>query len=73
MDYGHHVRISFNVFVPCFRTMQTGYPWEVVRYDITYPVRFFGQVSTGPDGKKVWSGGEAIKAVAYDLPIPGYK
>ena len=53
--------------------MQTGYPWEVVRYDITYPVRFFGQVSTGPDGKKVWSGGEAIKAVAYDLPIPGYK
>lgn len=25
------------------------------------------------DGKKEWVGGEEIKAVAYDVPIPGYK
>ncbi|KAL0792596.1 hypothetical protein Bca101_063973 [Brassica carinata] len=27
----------------------------------------------GPDGKKRWIGGEDVVAVAYDVPIPGYK
>lgn len=28
---------------------------------------------TGSDGKRNWVGGEDISAVAYDVPIPGYK
>lgn len=28
---------------------------------------------TGSDGKRSWVGGEDISAVAYDVPIPGYK
>lgn len=28
---------------------------------------------TGSDGKRSWIGGEDIVAVAYDVPIPGYK
>lgn len=28
---------------------------------------------TGSDGKRSWIGGEDIEAVAYDVPIPGYK
>lgn len=28
---------------------------------------------TGSDGNKNWIGGEDILAVAYDVPIPGYK
>lgn len=48
--------------------LKTEYPWEVVRHDITYNVRFFGHVENGK-----WVGGESVKAVAYDLPIPGYK
>ncbi|KAJ9707804.1 hypothetical protein PVL29_000057 [Vitis rotundifolia] len=48
-------------------------PWEIVRNDVSYPVKFYGKVIEGPDGKKEWIGGEEITAVAYDVPIPGYK
>lgn len=50
-----------------------GNPWEIVRNDISYPVKFYGKVISGPDGNKQWVGGEDIIAVAYDVPIPGYK
>ncbi|KAL4353057.1 hypothetical protein GQ457_06G042340 [Hibiscus cannabinus] len=48
-------------------------PWEIVRNDVTYPIKFYGKVLTDSDGKKQWIGGEDIKAVAYDVPIPGYE
>lgn len=50
-----------------------GNPWEIVRNDVSYPVKFYGKVTKGSDGKTHWIGGEDIKAVAYDVPIPGYK
>ncbi|KAG8659604.1 alpha-1,4 glucan phosphorylase L isozyme, chloroplastic/amyloplastic isoform X1 [Manihot esculenta] len=53
--------------------LEMGNPWEIVRNDISYPVKFYGKVVSGSDGKKHWIGGEDIMAVAYDLPIPGYK
>ncbi|XP_031386858.1 alpha-1,4 glucan phosphorylase L-2 isozyme, chloroplastic/amyloplastic-like isoform X1 [Punica granatum] len=53
--------------------LEMGNPWEIVRNDVSYPVKFFGEVVTGPDGRKQWIGGEDIMAVAYDVPIPGYK
>ncbi|XWS53042.1 hypothetical protein CRYUN_Cryun11dG0124100 [Craigia yunnanensis] len=48
-------------------------PWEVVRHDIVFPVRFFGHVEVNPDGSRKWVGGEVVQALAYDVPIPGYK
>ncbi|XP_065877761.1 alpha-glucan phosphorylase, H isozyme [Euphorbia lathyris] len=48
-------------------------PWEVVRHDVVFPVRFFGQVQVNPDGSRKWIGGEVMQALAYDVPIPGYK
>ncbi|XP_043713546.1 alpha-glucan phosphorylase, H isozyme [Telopea speciosissima] len=48
-------------------------PWEVVRHDIIYPIRFFGHVEVSPTGSREWVGGEVIQALAYDVPIPGYK
>ncbi|KAG6678133.1 hypothetical protein I3842_14G064900 [Carya illinoinensis] len=48
-------------------------PWEVVRHDIVYPVRFFGHVEVNPDGSRKWVCGEVVQALAYDVPIPGYK
>ncbi|WVZ14461.1 hypothetical protein V8G54_012027 [Vigna mungo] len=36
-------------------------------------VQFGIKVVSGSDGKKHWIGGEDIKAVAHDVPIPGYK
>nr|XP_010939216.1 alpha-1,4 glucan phosphorylase L isozyme, chloroplastic/amyloplastic isoform X1 [Elaeis guineensis] len=53
--------------------LEMGNPWEIVRKDVTYPVKFYGKVVIGSDGRKHWIGGENIKAVAYDVPIPGYK
>ncbi|KAG2715560.1 hypothetical protein I3760_03G084100 [Carya illinoinensis] len=53
--------------------LEMGNPWEVVRNDVSYLVKFYGKVESGSDGKKHWIGGEDIKAVAYDVPIPGYK
>nr|prf starch phosphorylase [Ipomoea batatas] len=53
--------------------LELGNPWEIIRMDVSYPVKFFGKVITGSDGKKHWIGGEDILAVAYDVPIPGYK
>ncbi|KAK4341701.1 hypothetical protein RND71_040202 [Anisodus tanguticus] len=53
--------------------LEIGSPWEIVRNDVSYPIKFFGKVTTGSDGKRYWIGGEDIKAVAYDVPIPGYK
>ena len=44
-----------------------------MRNDVSYPVKFFGKVVSASDGGRHWIGGEDIKAVAYDIPIPGYK
>ncbi|MBA0782970.1 hypothetical protein Gotri_000772 [Gossypium trilobum] len=53
--------------------LEMGNPWEIVRNDVSYPVKFYGEVISGPEGIKEWVGGEDITAVAYDVPIPGYK
>ncbi|CAI9106908.1 OLC1v1006155C1 [Oldenlandia corymbosa var. corymbosa] len=48
-------------------------PWEIARHDIIFPVRFFGRVEVLETGSRKWVGGEVIQALAYDVPIPGYK
>ncbi|CAL5431346.1 unnamed protein product [Camellia sinensis] len=53
--------------------LEMGNPWEIVRHDVSYPVKFYGEVILGEDGKKEWVGGEDIIVVAYDVPILGYK
>jgi len=54
-----------------------GNPWEIERFDIQYPVHFFGHIKeeTDLDGnvKVVWTPGEKVLAVAFDTPIPGYE
>jgi starch phosphorylase len=51
-------------------------PWEFPRHDVTVDIQFYGHVtkSTNAAGKTVahWEAGETVKAVAYDVPIPGY-
>lgn len=52
-------------------------PWELPRHDVSYDVRFYGNVHAvpgeGDKGKKIWDGGQVVEAVAYDVPVPGYK
>ncbi|KIY50861.1 glycosyltransferase family 35 protein [Fistulina hepatica ATCC 64428] len=49
-------------------------PWELPRLDVTYEVRFYGTAKRATDGsgRAVWSGGQEVLAVAYDVMIPGY-
>ncbi|XP_010258124.1 PREDICTED: alpha-1,4 glucan phosphorylase L-2 isozyme, chloroplastic/amyloplastic [Nelumbo nucifera] len=53
--------------------LEMGNPWEIVRNDVSYPIKFYGKVVQGSDGKNHWIGGEDVIAVAHDVPIPGYK
>ncbi|KAF2154147.1 glycosyltransferase family 35 protein [Myriangium duriaei CBS 260.36] len=52
-------------------------PWEFPRHDVTVDIQFYGNVRKYMDdsGKQVtvWENGEIVQAVAYDVPIPGYK
>lgn len=48
-------------------------PWEIARHDVVFPINFFGHVEVHPNGSRKWVGGEVLQAVAYDVPIPGYK
>ncbi|KAM7214333.1 family 35 putative glycosyltransferase [Rhypophila decipiens] len=51
-------------------------PWEFPRHDVTVDIQFYGHVekTTDKDGRTIshWEGGETVKAIAYDVPIPGY-
>lgn len=51
-------------------------PWEIPRHDITYEVQFYGQTRTVTDPgwpnsvRHIWTGGDVVRAMAYDVPIP---
>ncbi|KAK3687258.1 glycosyl transferase [Podospora appendiculata] len=51
-------------------------PWEFPRHDVTVDIQFYGHVNRtqGESGKTTahWEGGEMVRAVAFDVPIPGY-
>ncbi|PMD50545.1 glycosyltransferase family 35 protein [Hyaloscypha bicolor E] len=51
-------------------------PWEFPRHDVVVDIQFYGHVRKYQDtqGKQCssWEGGEIVKAVAYDVPIPGF-
>ncbi len=57
--------------------LRYGNPWEFQRPERMYPVTFFGRVVQFSDGKggieHHWVDGETVMAMAYDVPIPGYK
>ena len=55
------------------RRRRTGLRRELRRNDVAYTVRFGGSVAAAPGGGRAWSGGQLVKAVAFDTPIPGYK
>ncbi|KAI3880906.1 hypothetical protein MKW92_041514 [Papaver armeniacum] len=81
--WGYGLRYKYGLFKQNIATdgqeevaegwLEMGHPWEIIRNDVSYNVKFYGKIAMGSDGKKHWVGGETIKAFAYDVPIPGYK
>ena len=52
-----------------------GNPWEIMRLDTQFRVRFYGYCTDEwRNGKKIrqWQGGEEVIAVAYDTAVPGF-
>lgn len=68
--FEQRIHNGYQIEIPDY-WLTRGNPWEIERLDVSYPVRFYGHVeSTGHGFKLV--GGEVVRAVAYDSPIPGY-
>jgi len=57
--------------------MRFGAPWEVIRPERRYSVRFGGRVVSdsshgGHEGGRRWVGGEVVMAQAYDFIVPAH-
>ncbi|MGE5350508.1 MAG: glycogen/starch/alpha-glucan phosphorylase [Acidobacteriota bacterium] len=85
--FGYGIRYEFGIFK---QEIQNGYqveqpdnwlsygnPWEILRREITFRVKFSGRVVTSKDNdgnlRFDWTDTEDVFAVAYDIPVPGYK
>ncbi|MCO5250138.1 MAG: glycogen/starch/alpha-glucan phosphorylase [Candidatus Kapabacteria bacterium] len=51
-----------------------GSPWEIMRPEYTYPIKFGGKTVVRQNGNTwvEWIDTTDVLAVAYDIPIPGY-
>lgn len=85
--WGYGIRYQYGIFkqkiVDGYQLEQPDYwltysnPWEIERHEISVDVMFYGRVErvTDDNGKtrKKWLGGDIVRAVAHDMPIPGYQ
>lgn len=84
--YGYGIRYQFGIFKQLIKLgyqveepdnwLKKGCPWEIQRPDITYRVCYGGRVITEEtEGKTLhkWVGTDDVMAVAWDIPIPGYR
>ncbi|MCU7496777.1 MAG: glycogen/starch/alpha-glucan phosphorylase [Ignavibacteria bacterium] len=85
--FGYGIRYEFGIFkqeiLNGYQVEQPdnwlsyGNPWEILRREITFRVRFSGGVIVLKDEKGElkfdWTDTEDVLAVAYDIPVPGYK
>ena len=84
--YGYGIRYDYGIFKQVIENceqkefpdywLSKGNPWEIMRSDIKYKIRFYGYCKDiKVNNKKIrkWLGGEEILAVAYDTAIPGYQ
>jgi starch phosphorylase len=84
---GYGIRYEFGIFDQAIRDgwqveltdkwLRFGNPWEIVRSEITFEVKFGGHSEAYHDEKgryRVrWVPEKVVKGVAYDTPVPGYR
>ncbi len=85
--YGYGIRYEYGVFAQHIENgwqlenpenwLRYGNPWEFPRPEVLYPVRFYGRVHEHRDEtgrlRRQWVDGETVLAMAYDVPVPGYR
>ncbi|HEY2148913.1 MAG TPA: glycogen/starch/alpha-glucan family phosphorylase, partial [Pirellulales bacterium] len=84
--YGYGIRYEYGIFQQRIENgyqveapdnwLHLGNPWEIRRVEDQYSIQFYGYVRqlTDANGRQQfeWVGGEDAKAIAFDMPIPGY-
>lgn len=50
-----------------------GNPWELPRPEYVVEVRFYGHVVVKDGFRFSWEGGLVVKAIPYDVPVPGFR
>ncbi|HEX5107255.1 MAG TPA: glycogen/starch/alpha-glucan phosphorylase [Vicinamibacterales bacterium] len=84
---GYGIRYEFGIFDQAIRDgwqveltdkwLRFGNPWEIVRSEITFDVKFGGRTEVyhdEPGHPRVrWIPETVVAGVAYDTPIPGYR
>ncbi|MGI9458172.1 MAG: glycogen/starch/alpha-glucan phosphorylase, partial [Aeoliella sp.] len=81
--YGYGIRYEYGIFEQRIENgrqveapdnwLRFGNPWEVARPEDLFSVSFCGEVRESNNGGYEWFGGETVYAMAYDMPIPGYR
>lgn len=85
--FGYGIRYEYGIFKQEIENgyqveyadnwLSKGNPWDILRRNLVYRVKFYGKTVTkpNPDGTFSfdWVDTEDVLAVAYDVPIPGYK
>jgi len=83
---GYGIRYEFGIFTQDIinghqveradEWLKFGNPWEIVRPELSVPVRLYGRVEHGtrPDGSPVarWVDGKTVLGIPYDTPVAGY-
>ena len=84
---GYGIRYEFGIFDQTIRDgwqveltdkwLRFGNPWEIVRSEINFEVKFGGRVEHYYDEqgryRSRWVAEKVVKGVAYDTPVPGYQ
>ncbi|HCA81156.1 MAG TPA: glycogen phosphorylase [Bacteroidetes bacterium] len=87
LGVGYGIRYEFGIFDQEIRDgwqvevtdkwLRFGHPWEVPRPEITFNVNFGGHTEHTADAegrhKVLWVPDRAVRGVACDIPVPGYK
>ena len=87
LGVGYGIRYEFGIFDQEIRDgwqveatdkwLRLGNPWEVPRPEITFVIHFGGHTEHSVDGqgrhKVLWIPDRAVRGVACDIPVPGYK
>ena len=84
---GYGIRYEFGIFDQAIRDgwqveltdkwLRFGNPWEIVRSETTFDVRFGGRTEwyrdAGGAQRVRWVPARMVKGIAYDTPVPGYR
>jgi starch phosphorylase len=85
--YGYGIRYDYGIFhqkiIDGFQVerpdmwLRFGNPWDIIRPRTMYPVNFYGESIPYTDDnghlRFKWEDTQKVMAVAYDMPVPGYK